>query len=31
VAVYLAVLFVLRELTVGELRAAKAWVSARFG
>jgi Polysaccharide biosynthesis C-terminal domain len=31
VAVYLAVLFLLRELTVGELRVARAWVSARFG
>jgi hypothetical protein len=31
VAVYVAVLFLLRELTVGELRVARAWVSARFG
>jgi O-antigen/teichoic acid export membrane protein len=31
VAVYLAVLFVLRELTVDEFRVARAWVSARFG
>jgi O-antigen/teichoic acid export membrane protein len=31
VAAYLAVLFLLRELTVGELRAIRAWVSARFG
>jgi stage V sporulation protein B len=31
VVVYLAALFVLRELTVGELREVRAWVSGRFG
>lgn len=31
VAAYLAVLFLLRELTVGEARRAQAWLRARFG
>jgi uncharacterized MAPEG superfamily protein len=31
VAAYLAVLFLLRELTLGEARQARAWLSARFG
>ena len=31
VATYLAVLFLVRELTAGEFRAIGAWVSARFG
>jgi hypothetical protein len=31
VAVYLAVLFLLRELTVEEARRANAWLRTRFG
>jgi O-antigen/teichoic acid export membrane protein len=31
VAVYLAVLFLLRELTVAEARAVREWLNARFG
>jgi hypothetical protein len=31
VAAYLAFLFLLRELTVGEARQARAWLRARFG